>query len=119
MRLILKQLLILLIAIMGTVNYALADTIWIDVRSAEEYAEDHIDGDLNIIHTAIAEEIDSHIKDKNTEIKLYCRSGKRAGIALQQLQQMGYTNVTNAGGIADARAQRNISSSDIQKQTQP
>jgi phage shock protein E len=41
--------------------------------------------------------------DKNTEIRVYCRSGRRAGIALAALEEMGYTNATNVGGINDAR----------------
>jgi len=32
-----------------------------------------------------------------------CRSGRRAGIALATLEEMGYTNATNVGGIGDAR----------------
>jgi len=40
--------------------------------------------------------------DKDTEIRVYCRSGRRAGIALAALEEMGYTNATNVGGIGDA-----------------
>ncbi len=79
-------------------------TVWIDVRSAEEYSEDHIADTPNIPHTEIAARIDDLDLSKSTPIKLYCRSGVRAGLALTALEELGYTNVENVGGIADARA---------------
>ena len=33
--------------------------------------------------------------DKNSEILLYCRSGRRAEFAMSALQELGYRNVTN------------------------
>ncbi len=80
-----------------------SETLWIDVRSLEEYQADHIEGHINIPHTRIAGEIGQYARDKNGAINLYCRSGRRAGIALQTLEAMGYTRVSNVGGIADAR----------------
>ncbi len=106
MKLTIRQLLTTLLIILGSINYAVADTVWIDVRSTQEHTESNIAGDINIIHTDIKAEITKHVSNKDTEIKLYCRSGKRAGIALKQLKEMGYTNVTNVGGIEDARAAR-------------
>ena len=31
-------------------------------------------------------------------VLIYCRTGNRAGVALQQLESWGYTNVHNIGG---------------------
>lgn len=81
-------------------------TVWIDVRSVEEYQEDHMDSTANIPHTEIATRIAGLELSKDTPIKLFCRSGVRAGLALTALQELGYTNVENVGGIADARAAR-------------
>ncbi|MBL4580337.1 MAG: rhodanese-like domain-containing protein [Gammaproteobacteria bacterium] len=78
-------------------------TVWIDVRSLDEYAEDHISNTENIPHTEIAAQISDLNLDKDTPIKLFCRSGVRAGLAQTALQDLGYTNVENVGGIADAR----------------
>ncbi len=78
-------------------------TVWIDVRSIEEYNEDHIENTENIPHTEIAAKISDLDLDKGTPIKLFCRSGVRAGLALTALEDLGYTNVENVGGIADAR----------------
>ena len=85
---------------------ALAQTFWIDVRSVEENRLDSIEGDINIPHTEIARKIQSITSDKNADIRLYCRSGRRSGIATQVLETMGYTNVTNSGGISHTRALR-------------
>jgi phage shock protein E len=79
-------------------------TVWIDVRSVDEYAEDHIANTENIPHTEIAARISDLDLDKSTPIKVFCRSGVRAGLALTALEELGYTNVENVGGIADARA---------------
>jgi phage shock protein E len=38
---------------------------------------------------------------KETPIIVYCMSGRRAHTARQALQRLGYTNVWNAGGLAD------------------
>ncbi len=81
-------------------------TVWIDVRTVEEYSQDHMPTTENIPHTEIATRIADLGLDKDTPIKVFCRSGVRAGLALTSLQELGYTNVENVGGIADARKLR-------------
>lgn len=85
-----------------------AGPVWIDVRSVEEYQESHISGDTRITHTDIVPEVMTLFPDKDTPIYLYCRSGRRAGIAKQALEEAGYVNVINAGGIDDARQARDL-----------
>ncbi len=81
------------------------DKIWIDVRTAEENQESSIPGHPNILYTDIADKISTVTTDKNAPIYLYCRTGRRSGIAKETLEQLGYTNVTNAGGIDQVREQ--------------
>lgn len=81
-----------------------ADPIWIDVRSAEEFQAGHLEGAVNIVHTDIAKQIATVTTDKNAEIHLYCRSGRRSGIAEDALKQLGFTNVHNAGGYDALKA---------------
>ena len=76
---------------------------WIDVRSESEYQQSSISGHANIPHTEIAARITELVNDKDTPIYLYCRSGRRAGLAKTALEEMGYTQVSNAGGIEDVR----------------
>lgn len=75
--------------------------VWIDVRSAEEYADGHLQGALNITPDQIASHIEAIESNKNAPINLYCRSGRRAEVARKTLLEMGYTNVVNHGGYQD------------------
>jgi len=82
---------------------AWADPVWIDVRSADEFNEGHVSGALLMPHTDIGTMIEQAVPDKDAEIHLYCRSGRRAGMALETLKNMGYTNVRNEGGYEQAQ----------------
>lgn len=87
---------------------ALADTVWVDVRSSLEHKVDNIEGDPRISHSDIVPEIEKLYPERNTPIKLYCRSGGRAGKAEEALRAAGYTDVENVGGIDDARQRRGL-----------
>jgi len=79
-----------------------ADTTMVfDVRSAEEYETGNLEGSINVPHTELAEKIAIYVKSKDAKVVLYCGSGKRAGKAKKELDAMGYTDVTNAGGYKD------------------
>ena len=103
----LRPLFALLLAVLLPLA-ALADPLWIDVRSPEEYQADHIAGDPNLPYDGIARQIESVAPAKDTEIVLYCKVGGRAGTAKKTLESLGYTKVRNAGGIADARKERGL-----------
>ena len=74
--------------------------ILLDVRTPQEYAEGHIPGGKNLPLQDIdkAAEI---VDNKDAPLFVYCLSGARSRQAAAVLKQMGYTNVTNIGGIAD------------------
>ena len=76
---------------------------WIDVRSVGEYESGHVDGAVNIPHTEIAARIVEVTGDKDDVIYLYCRSGRRSGIAQSVLEDAGFTNVVNIGGLSEAQ----------------
>lgn len=86
-----------------------AQTVWVDVRSIEEHQADHVKGDVHIPLAEIGARIPELYPDKNTELVFYCRSGRRSGLATEQLKAAGYNNVRNAGGIEQAREERNLS----------
>lgn len=72
----------------------------IDVRSLDEYKEEHLEGSMNIPVDIIASNFNSTILanlDKNTSILLICRSGGRAGIVKEILESKGFINVENGG----------------------
>ena len=81
--------------LVGTKNAVL-----LDVRSAEEYAEGHIEGAINIEYTSIIDEIEALIPDKDTVIIAYCSSAKRSAQAVLTLTAMGYTNAYNLGEMS-------------------
>lgn len=71
-------------------------TIIVDVRSVDEWNNDgHADCAVNIPIDQFA----SHIEELKAynEVVLVCRSGGRAGNALSQMNDAGYTAATNLG----------------------
>lgn len=78
------------------------EPVWIDVRSAQEYAQGHKQGALLMPHGEIEAAIAATDIAKDDTIYLYCRSGRRAGVALQKLEALGYTQVENLGGLQEA-----------------
>lgn len=101
-----KKMILLLMTMLACASAAQAGPIWIDVRSVEEYSTDHIDGDANIPLATLDAASLAATYGKDAQLMLYCRSGNRAGQAQELLKAAGFTNVTNAGGIADVRTQR-------------
>ena len=72
-------------------------TTVVDVRETGEFAGGHYEGAINIPYDEIEQKIQTVSADKTADIQLYCRSGRRSGIALETLRSMGYGKVTNAG----------------------
>jgi phage shock protein E len=97
---------LLLAVLSGYSARAAAEAIWIDVRSAEEYAAEYVPGAINVPYDAIGERIDEVTADRDQVIYLYCGSGKRAGMAQHALLELGYTEVVNIGGVEQARKAR-------------
>ncbi|KAF2846336.1 hypothetical protein T440DRAFT_232963 [Plenodomus tracheiphilus IPT5] len=85
----------------------------IDVRTPTEFSTGHLTSDLcptlNIEYQSIAQLAPIihaargiHVQ-KTDDITLYCRSGRRSGIALKTLRDMGFEQVRDIGGLEDAR----------------
>ena len=78
------------------------DFVFLDVRTPEEYAEAHIDSAENLpVDSINADTASEFIPSTDTPVVVYCRSGHRAGIAVDTLNSLGYTNVKNMGGISE------------------
>ncbi len=73
----------------------------VDVRRADEFAEGHIPGAINIANEDIASAEPAELPDKDQVIYVYCRSGNRSKQASAKLAAMGYTNIVEFGGILD------------------
>ncbi|WP_395627668.1 rhodanese-like domain-containing protein [Daejeonella sp.] len=75
----------------------------IDVRETFEYEMSNLNG-LNIPLAGLLLEADKVSKDK--PVIMQCRSGARSAAALNQLEQLGYTNLYNLkGGILAWKAE--------------
>lgn len=75
--------------------------IIVDVRRADEYAQGHIPGAINIANEEIIDDDPAELSDKDQLIYVYCRSGRRSQEAAAKLAALGYSNVIECGGIMD------------------
>lgn len=74
--------------------------ILLDVRTLEEYDSGHIPGALQLTNeTFTKEDAEKILKNKNQNIYVYCRSGRRSKNSSQKLIDFGYTSVIEIGGI--------------------
>jgi len=70
----------------------------LDVRSPEEYAEGHIPGAINVPYDQIPANLDSLESFVSAEVVVYCRTGRRAGVAEKVLREAGFTRVLDLEG---------------------
>ncbi|HEY9055242.1 MAG TPA: rhodanese-like domain-containing protein, partial [Rectinemataceae bacterium] len=77
------------------------NAILVDVRTLEEYVGGHIAGAILLPYDAInAVSATAALgADKDREIILYCRSGRRSSIAASTLVSLGYKKVYDLGAI--------------------
>ena len=69
----------------------------IDVRSQVEFNQGALDGAINIPITSVQSLIDNIKKSK--PVLLYCRTGVRSEMVKNHLEQLGFVQVHNIGGI--------------------
>ncbi|EQC47372.1 rhodanese-like domain-containing protein [Bacteriovorax sp. Seq25_V] len=85
-----------------------ADYILIDCREQNEWDEGHIDGAIFIPLSEFNEKWSANLSDadKDKELILQCRSGRRSLSACQILLSEGFSNLNNLeGGILDWEAE--------------
>ena len=70
----------------------------LDVRTSAEFSSGHVPGAVNIPHDELASRLSELNSTSNRPLVVYCRSGKRAGVAGAILLQAGYTNVLHLEG---------------------
>ncbi len=73
----------------------------VDVRTEAEYESGHLPAARLHPHGRIALTLAEEAPDPDTPLILYSRTGKRSSQACQILRHLGYTDVNDAGGIAD------------------
>lgn len=73
----------------------------VDVRTAAEYEEGHIEHALLLPNEEIGSSRPALLPDPDAELLVYCRTGRRSAEAAKKLAALGYTNVSDFGGITD------------------
>jgi phage shock protein E len=75
------------------------NVLLIDVRTPEEYRNIRINNSISVPLSNLKLNIEKVAPNRDTEIIIYCQSGARASTACNELVKMGYTNISNMGGI--------------------
>lgn len=79
-----------------------AETVVIDVRTAEEFASGHLEGAVNIdVQSASFDETVSELP-ADGEYVVYCRSGSRSAAAIDRMEGLGFTTLIDAGAVGAA-----------------
>lgn len=73
--------------------------VLLDVRTQEEYNAGYIAGAILLPYDEINAKATIVLPDKEKEIVLYCRSGRRSAIAKKSLLDLGYQKVVDFGGV--------------------
>ena len=89
-----------------------SNTIYIDVRSPEEFGEYSLPGSVNVpvqnfmfSLDSVFELFDKNCITKQTHIVLYCASGARASVAEQILRVHDFSHIENKKSIYDIQAE--------------
>ncbi|KFF59305.1 hypothetical protein JF66_12285 [Cryobacterium sp. MLB-32] len=81
-----------------------ADTVVIDVRTPAEYQAGHLEGAINIDAQSEAFEGLVTALPSDGDYVLYCSTGNRSGSAVARMTDLGFTSLTDAGGLNEASA---------------
>jgi rhodanese-related sulfurtransferase len=74
----------------------------IDVRTPEEFNAGHLEGAVNI-PVEVGDFVGSVSQlDPEGKYLIYCKSGRRAGLAIDQMTQLGFTDMANLGSLENA-----------------
>ncbi|MFZ4582527.1 MAG: FAD-dependent oxidoreductase [Paludibacter sp.] len=79
--------------------------IIVDVRTPQEFRSGAVPNAVNIPLDELMQRYEELGNNIEREIIVYCASGARSAYAQRMLAQIGYTSVTNGGGIAQMMAQ--------------
>lgn len=88
--------------ITGTEAHALvkAGAVLLDVRTPEEFSAGHVQGATNIPLDELAQRLDALKEKKNTDVVVYCHSGRRSALAVKALKEAGFSKVHDLGPMS-------------------
>ena len=81
----------------------------IDVRTPEEWAEGHLEGAVRMGIADADFQAQLATLDPSADYYIYCRSGNRAGQAIEIMKSLGFTGeLVNGGAVANAAGQTGL-----------
>ncbi|MEY8214841.1 MAG: rhodanese-like domain-containing protein [Colwellia sp.] len=80
----------------------------LDVRTVEEFEEGHIPNAVNIPHKELKARLAELSGAKNTQVVIYCRSGRRAEVARQVLVKSGFNQLDHLSGDFNEWSSNNL-----------
>jgi len=85
-------------ALNDRIAWADRSLVVLDVRTPEEFAAGHVPGAINIPHTELAARVAELDGARDSDIVVYCRTGKRSGEALGVLEKSGFKRLLHLQG---------------------
>lgn len=79
-----------------------ANTVIIDVRTPAEFAEGHVEGSINLDLESGQFEAELPNLDPAQPYIVYCRSGRRSGVAVEIMKASGFTQITDYQTLENA-----------------
>ena len=89
-------------AVQSRLGSAAGAPVLLDVRTPEEFAAGHLPGAKNIPYDQIPSRIRELKSVQDSEIVVYCRTGRRAGIAIDILSGAGFRKLGHLDGDYEA-----------------
>ncbi len=86
-------------------NVGNPEFVVVDVRTPDEFADGHLENAINIDFNADSFSGNLNSLDKSNTYLIYCRSGNRSAQALTTMNDMGFSDVHDMGGIIDWTAE--------------
>jgi rhodanese-related sulfurtransferase len=81
-----------------------AGSLFVDVRTALEVAEESMPGALHIPLDALQARLPELEEHKEKAVVLFCKSGARSDAACVALRSLGFLHAFNAGGFEDIKS---------------
>ena len=83
------------------------EIILLDVRSKEEFAAGSIKGSINFSHEDLLSNITAVSHYKSKKLVVYCRSGRRAELVINELENNGFLDIIDIEGDIIAWSEAN------------
>jgi len=80
----------------------------VDVRTAEEFAQNHLVGAVNLDFKAADFSEQVQKLDKSGSYRLYCRTGSRSTQAAELMKNLGFGDAQSVGGLQDAAVKLHV-----------